>query len=100
MADFHQISNAERYEEAKKQFKERSERINPCVKERDLSLKCLDEFYYARRKCQPFFDNYNNCRKFWNFVTKERRKEGIKPYIPPPEEREQLKTEYLPRFKA
>ncbi|XP_055934165.1 coiled-coil-helix-coiled-coil-helix domain-containing protein 7-like [Argiope bruennichi] len=99
MSDFHQISDGERHEEAKRQFKERTERINPCYKERDASLKCLDEFYYARAKCQPYFDNYKNCRAFWGFVVRERRKAGIKPHIPAPEERDQVKAEYLPRFK-
>ncbi|GFT75364.1 uncharacterized protein NPIL_354921 [Nephila pilipes] len=97
--NFRQISNSEKYNEAKLQFKERVERINPCHKERDSSLKCLDEYYYNRNKCQAYFDNYNNCKKFWGFVMKQRRREGIKPYLPEPEDRDKIKAHYLPQFK-
>ncbi|GFY71843.1 uncharacterized protein TNIN_41301 [Trichonephila inaurata madagascariensis] len=98
--NFRQISNSEKFNEAKAQFKERVIRLNPCHNERDLSLNCLDEYYYARDKCQTYFDNYNNCRRFWGFVTKQRRKEGIKPYLPEPEDRDKVKAQYLPQYKA
>ncbi|XP_005103878.1 coiled-coil-helix-coiled-coil-helix domain-containing protein 7 [Aplysia californica] len=70
-------------------------RKDPCVKEHDMALKCLDDGGYDRSKCEDFFTNYRNCRKFWKFVSDDRRKKGITPYLPPPEEREQVKTEYL-----
>lgn len=97
--NFHQISNSERFDEAKTQFKERVIRLNPCHKERDSSLNCLDEYYYSRDKCKPYFENYNNCRKFWGFVMKQRRKEGIKPYLPEPEDRDKIKAQYLPQYR-
>lgn len=36
---------------------------------------------------------------FQLFVYKERKKKGIKPYLPVPEERTAAKLEYMPSFK-
>uniref|UniRef100_A0A147BFC9 Coiled-coil-helix-coiled-coil-helix domain-containing protein 7 n=1 Tax=Ixodes ricinus TaxID=34613 RepID=A0A147BFC9_IXORI len=38
---------------------------NPCLKEQRLSLKCLDDNGYDKKKCESFFVNYTVCQKFW-----------------------------------
>lgn len=68
---------------------------NPCLKEQKLSLKCLDDNGYDKKKCSVFFANYTVCQNFWLEITKERRAKGIYPYLPPPEERETIKRERL-----
>lgn len=68
---------------------------NPCLKEQRLSLKCLDEMQYDKEKCERYFDNYRRCQNFWIRVTKDRRINGIRPYLPPPEEREAVKKRYM-----
>ncbi|KAK0181670.1 hypothetical protein PV327_003935 [Microctonus hyperodae] len=76
-----------------------SENANPCMKERLLSLKCLDENNYKQEACKLYFDNYKNCNKFWKEVYFTRRQQGISPYLPEPEERAKIKDEYLKSMK-
>ncbi|XP_076180134.1 uncharacterized protein LOC143153140 isoform X2 [Ptiloglossa arizonensis] len=38
---------------------------NPCLKEHNLSLMCLDKNDYKPENCEVYFQNYNNCKKFW-----------------------------------
>ncbi|KAK8783951.1 coiled-coil-helix-coiled-coil-helix domain-containing protein 7 isoform X2 [Amblyomma americanum] len=70
---------------------------NPCHKEQQLSMKCLDDNGYDYDKCQHYFDNFKACKGFWVGVMRERRRNGIKPVLPPPEEREAIKAEHLKR---
>ncbi|KAH8372032.1 hypothetical protein KR093_009761 [Drosophila rubida] len=72
-----------------------AERDNPCLKEQELSYKCLNKNNFDREKCEIYFVNYNNCKEFWNKVRSERRSKGIVPYLPPVEERAALKAEYM-----
>ncbi|KAH8378806.1 hypothetical protein KR009_001433 [Drosophila setifemur] len=72
-----------------------AERDNPCLKEQDLSFKCLNKNNFDRDKCEFYFANYNNCKEFWNKVRADRRAKGIAPYLPPIEEREAIKSEYM-----
>ncbi|XP_015520617.2 coiled-coil-helix-coiled-coil-helix domain-containing protein 7 [Neodiprion lecontei] len=72
-----------------------SEENNPCLKEHHLSLKCLNENNADHDACTLYFMNYKNCKDFWYQVTRERRKNGIKPYLPPPADRLKIKGEYL-----
>ena len=46
--------------------------LTSCSKENMASLKCIEENYQNRSACQPFFDEYKECRKQEN----ERRKEA------------------------
>ncbi|BFZ00060.1 hypothetical protein BsWGS_03099 [Bradybaena similaris] len=71
---------------------------DPCAKEHDLSLKCLNDYGRDKNECTPYFENYKYCRKFWSLVQSERKKEGIKPSLPPPEEREEVRKKYLPHL--
>ncbi|KAH7973993.1 hypothetical protein HPB49_008276 [Dermacentor silvarum] len=93
---------------------------NPCYKEQKLSMKCLEDNGYDYDKCQHYFDNFKACKGFWSEVkvlcfslvtvyketradcgcfqlaiSKDRLKKNIHPAMPPPEERETIKQEYL-----
>ncbi|XP_049764107.1 coiled-coil-helix-coiled-coil-helix domain-containing protein 7 [Schistocerca cancellata] len=68
---------------------------NPCLKEQEMSLKCLGANNYDKDACSKHFDNYNACKKFWDAVRSDRRVKGIVPYLPPAEEREKVKEEYI-----
>ncbi|XP_063695676.1 coiled-coil-helix-coiled-coil-helix domain-containing protein 7 [Culicoides brevitarsis] len=74
------------------------EEQNPCLKEQKLSLECLDANSYDGEKCQLVFQNYKNCNAFWLKVQRDRRREGIRPLLPPAAEREAIKAEYRKRY--
>lgn len=67
---------------------------NPCAAEHQLSLTCLEKSR-DRDGCQPYFENYRTCVKFWRQVVKQRRARGEEPPLPPPALREQMKKEFL-----
>ncbi|KAH0954901.1 hypothetical protein HN011_011146 [Eciton burchellii] len=67
--------------------------LNPCYKEQLLSLKCLDSNQNQHNKCEVYFMNYKNCKEFWSAIEIERRSKGIKPYLPPLNERTKIKAE-------
>lgn len=69
---------------------------NPCVAEHQLSLTCQEEGR-GFDECQPYFENYRTCVKFWRHVIKERRARGEVPAVPPPHLREQVKKEHMER---
>ncbi|XP_076033237.1 coiled-coil-helix-coiled-coil-helix domain-containing protein 7 isoform X2 [Oratosquilla oratoria] len=71
------------------------EEKNPCMKEHELSYKCLSENSFKREDCAFHFENYKRCKDFWSQVRLERRIAGIVPNLPPAEEREQIKREHL-----
>uniref|UniRef100_A0A2R5L9R9 Coiled-coil-helix-coiled-coil-helix domain-containing protein 7 n=1 Tax=Ornithodoros turicata TaxID=34597 RepID=A0A2R5L9R9_9ACAR len=68
---------------------------NPCLKEQKLSFKCLDDNLYDKDKCTRYFENYKKCQGFWLSIAKERRRNGIRPYLPPVEEREEIKRKHF-----
>ncbi|CAB3373237.1 Hypothetical predicted protein [Cloeon dipterum] len=72
-----------------------SEYNNPCLKEQELSFKCMHDNNFDRDSCTNVFKNYQVCKEFWNHIKVQRRRDGIKPYMPPPEERDQIKSDYL-----
>ncbi|XP_007889197.1 coiled-coil-helix-coiled-coil-helix domain-containing protein 7 [Callorhinchus milii] len=72
----------------------RDEDINPCLKETDGSKKCLEANNYNRDLCTYHFLRYKMCRKFWNNIMIERRKNGIIPNMPTAEERRTILEEY------
>ncbi|BFZ17027.1 hypothetical protein BsWGS_20066 [Bradybaena similaris] len=67
---------------------------DPCAKELDLSKQCLTE--KAPDQCQDILKNLQHCRHFWSWVESQRKKEGINPAMPAPQDREQVKQKYLP----
>ncbi|XP_033011158.1 coiled-coil-helix-coiled-coil-helix domain-containing protein 7 isoform X2 [Lacerta agilis] len=64
--------------------------INPCLVEADASSKCMDKNNYNRDACTLYFLRYKSCKKFWNGIVMQRRKDGIKPDMPTAEEREKI----------
>ncbi|KAG6438929.1 hypothetical protein O3G_MSEX000338 [Manduca sexta] len=70
-------------------------RINPCLKEQEMSYECLNKNGFDHAKCENYFDNYNTCKKFWGKVYSDRRAKGIRPYLPDIEEREKIKADYI-----
>lgn len=73
----------------------RVEDDNPCYKESQLSFKCMAENDYDKDKCVLFFENYKNCKGFWTEIRKDRKRNGTKPYLPLPEDRDRVKAEFL-----
>ena len=43
---------------------------DPCYKERQFSLKCMDEKNYDKGACYREFTNFKNCKKFWTNIIK------------------------------
>ncbi|KAK9502036.1 hypothetical protein O3M35_012643 [Rhynocoris fuscipes] len=68
---------------------------NPCLKEHNSSLKCLARNNYDPESCEKHFSNYKACKSFWNEVKRQRRLHGIRPLLPPPEEREAIKIKFF-----
>uniref|UniRef100_A0A4X2LRB4 Coiled-coil-helix-coiled-coil-helix domain-containing protein 7 n=1 Tax=Vombatus ursinus TaxID=29139 RepID=A0A4X2LRB4_VOMUR len=58
--------------------------------ESDASTRCMDENNYDREMCTTCFLKYKNCRKFWNAIMMERRRNGVKPPMPTAAEREKI----------
>ncbi|XP_012257934.1 coiled-coil-helix-coiled-coil-helix domain-containing protein 7 [Athalia rosae] len=77
-----------------------SEINNPCLKEHNLSQKCLSDNNYDGNQCQLYFLNYQNCTGFWHKVSLDRRKQGLEPYLPLPEDRAAIKESYLKADKV
>ena len=63
---------------------------DPCWKENKRSMKCLDENDYIKGKCQKEFENYNNCKAFWNSIYWARKRAGKYPFLPESEEERDL----------
>lgn len=68
---------------------------NPCLRESQMSMDCMSRNGYDRDKCYDYFMNYRSCLNFWKKVAKQRRKQGIKPEIPPAEERAVIWENFL-----
>ncbi|ODM95753.1 Coiled-coil-helix-coiled-coil-helix domain-containing protein 7 [Orchesella cincta] len=80
--------------------KQTSELNNPCLREQNLSYKCLSDNNYNKDKCIETFANYKACKEFWNKVQADRRMRGIRPSMPRPNERETIKAEYMAKFHS
>ncbi|XP_041484184.1 coiled-coil-helix-coiled-coil-helix domain-containing protein 7-like [Lytechinus variegatus] len=63
---------------------------NPCLTEANASYQCLHDYNFDRERCKGYFANYKNCKNFWGKIMKQRRKDGIIPVLPGPEEREKI----------
>ena len=81
------------YEEGAKQ-KDQSI-TDPCFKERQMSLRCMDSNHYDKDECAREFENFKNCKGFWTEIIKIRRRDGILPDIPPPEERDDIRRAHF-----
>lgn len=47
---------------------------NPCRESELMSFKCLERNQDDKYRCQPFFEAYKECKKFW---AKKRKEGGI-----------------------
>ncbi|NXP53815.1 CHCH7 protein, partial [Heliornis fulica] len=63
---------------------------NPCIMETDASRKCMDDNNYNKDMCTAYFLQYRNCRKFWQDIMMQRRRNGVKPDMPSAEERKKM----------
>nr|XP_056710271.1 coiled-coil-helix-coiled-coil-helix domain-containing protein 7 [Euleptes europaea] len=75
---------------SRKQQRLRDDDTNPCVLETDASRKCMENNNYNKDMCTSHFLKYKSCRKFWNGIMIQRRKDGIKPAMPTAEERTKI----------
>ncbi|XP_077208489.1 coiled-coil-helix-coiled-coil-helix domain-containing protein 7 [Paroedura picta] len=75
---------------AKKLQRLRDDDINPCILETDASRKCMEDNSYNRDMCTVHFLRYKGCRKFWNAIVMQRKKDRIKPEMPSAEERKHI----------
>lgn len=66
---------------------------SPCATERQLSLACLEEGY-GRERCQPYFENYRTCVKYWRQVVRRRKSHGKEDALSAPDLREQMRKEF------
>jgi len=74
---------------------------DPCWRESKLSMKCLDDNGYNKSMCQIEFENYRNCKGFWNSVSWARKRQGLYPLIPETEEeRKAFKIKYAETGKV
>ncbi|CAL8131518.1 unnamed protein product [Orchesella dallaii] len=93
-------SKEERQRNIETASKQTSELNNPCLREQKLSYKCLSEKNYDKDACAVTFANYKACKDFWSQVQADRRRRGIRPSVPRPEEREAIKAEYMKKFHS
>ncbi|VVC32528.1 Hypothetical protein CINCED_3A007185 [Cinara cedri] len=68
---------------------------NPCLQEQKLSLKCLQDNFGDKTKCEPEIENYKDCKTFWYDLFRERKRNNIKPYMPSLKERIEIKKEFM-----
>ncbi|XP_037549778.1 coiled-coil-helix-coiled-coil-helix domain-containing protein 7 [Nematolebias whitei] len=60
----------------------RHQDTNPCIEETDASQKCMDTYNYDRSMCSADFQRYKNCRTYWHNIMMQRKRDGVKPYMP------------------
>ncbi|KAK5849737.1 hypothetical protein PBY51_014046 [Eleginops maclovinus] len=70
--------------------KVRNQDSNPCIDESDASQKCLSLNSYDKSLCYDYFVRYKNCRKYWQNILVQRRREGVKPDMPTAAERQEM----------
>lgn len=72
---------------------------NPCHTEETLQKKCMKENFYVESKCEAQTENYKLCKKFWKKIEQKRYREGKYPFMPPPDEREQIRKQHFQKLK-
>ncbi|XP_020376173.1 coiled-coil-helix-coiled-coil-helix domain-containing protein 7 [Rhincodon typus] len=73
----------------------RDEDTNPCLEETDASRKCLEANSYNKDMCTDYFLRYKTCRKFWNNIMIQRRRNGISPDMPTAKDRKEILEECI-----
>ncbi|XP_011315431.1 coiled-coil-helix-coiled-coil-helix domain-containing protein 7 [Fopius arisanus] len=72
---------------------------NPCHEESEGSRRCLEKNNYNYDACTLYFDNFKACKKFWNEVKWSRKRQGITPPLPLPDDRKKIKAEYMEKMR-
>ncbi|XP_008212753.1 coiled-coil-helix-coiled-coil-helix domain-containing protein 7 [Nasonia vitripennis] len=93
--DKKKLSEQKKKAQSKYEGRLASEDSNPCLKEQELTYKCLDEHKYDDDACKLHFDNYKICKSFWLSVQRDRRRRNITPFLPPAEERAKIKEQFF-----
>ena len=52
---------------------------NYCLVEANASMKCLSRNNYNKDACENYFAMYKSCKKEWNEIKNERRRQGLTP---------------------
>nr|AQS22563.1 coiled-coil-helix-coiled-coil-helix domain-containing protein 7 [Pseudodiaptomus poplesia] len=69
---------------------------DPCWRERQFSMKCLDDNGYDKSMCAAHFENFKQCKAFWMNVKFARRKQGLYPLVP---ESEEERAQFRKKFR-
>ena len=72
-----------------------TEQKDPCHREREFSMKCVETNCYDHSACQKHYANYKACKTFWMNVRRARVENGISPPLPSAEEQARIKKKYL-----
>ena len=72
---------------------------NYCLDEANASMKCLSKNGYDKNACERYFELYKDCKKEFNGIKNERRRQGLFPN-PDPEEMKELKLKKKLRLEA
>ena len=68
---------------------------NPCYKESEMSMSCLQRNNCDYEKCTKEVENYKACKTFWTKVKIFRRVNGYSPALPPYSQRELFVKKYV-----
>lgn len=89
---------------AQKKFQTKSEENqrrrlenDPCFEEGQVSLDCQTNYFDS---CAKEIENLKTCRTFWHNVKKDRKAKEIYPILPPIEERQEIKKQFMQRTKT
>lgn len=42
-----------------------AEKLDPCLKERELTYKCFNNNNFDKEACELHMENYRTCKSFW-----------------------------------
>ncbi|XP_013404650.1 coiled-coil-helix-coiled-coil-helix domain-containing protein 7 [Lingula anatina] len=76
------------------------ETIDPCARELFMKNICMQKNLQDRTRCNDYFQNLENCRKFWQYISVLRQKDKVFPLLPPPEERAEIRKHFLAEFSV
>lgn len=77
----------------------RDDNTNYCLEEANSSMKCLSKNGYNKSACEGYFERYKECKKEFNSIKNERRKQGLSPN-PDPDEMKELKLKRKARMEG
>ena len=75
------------------------EESNYCLDEANASMQCLSKYGYNKNACERYFDMYKDCKKEFNAIKSQRRKQGLSP-TPDSDEMKELKMKRKIRLEG